>query len=124
MNIIVSLLIVIVSSLLAEQAQPERLTWSFRQSTVRNSRAVTFSSSAETGLRRSFDGGKTWEQANAGLTASVVAVAAAPSATAVFYCGTELEGIFRSDDYGLNWNTASAGLPIPLDHVTRAPLLG
>src|SRR5262245_23702484 len=101
MNIIVSLLLAFLSSFAAEQAQTEGLTWSFRQSAVGNSRALTFSSTTETGLRRSFDGGKTWEQANGGLTGAVVALAAAPRVPALFYCATELDGIFRSDDYGL-----------------------
>jgi len=120
---IIALLIAFVSSLTPEQAQPEGLSWSFQQSSARNSRTVTFSATADGGLRRSFDAGKTWEQAGAGLTGSVVAIAAAPTAPALFYCATELEGIFRSDDYGLNWKAASAGLPVPLDHVTSAPLL-
>src|SRR5262245_56690963 len=106
MTLIASLLIAFVSSFTAAQAQP-----------------VRFSSTVEAGLQRSLDGGKTWEPANTGFTGSVVALAAAPSAPAVFYCATELEGIFRSDDYGLNWNPASRGLPVPLDHVTSAPLV-
>src|SRR5262249_28361257 len=99
MTLIAPLLIALVSSFTAAQAQP-----------------VTFSSTAEAGLRRSLDGGKTWEPANTGLTGSVVTLAAAPSAPAVFYCATELEGIFRSDNYGLNWSPVSSGLPVPLEH--------
>lgn len=72
-----------------------------------------------TGVVISDDGGDTWDESNAGLTAwdtgngtfiDVRAVAFDPAAATTVFIGTNGSGIYRSDDSGENWVAESAGV--------------
>ncbi|HXV58215.1 MAG TPA: hypothetical protein VD704_10145 [Gaiellaceae bacterium] len=65
----------------------------------------------EGGVRRSDDGGRTWE--DCGLPApGVFSVAVSPADGAV-YAGTEPSALYRSDDRGRSWRELEALLELP-----------
>ena len=64
--------------------------------------AITYNTQSETRrVRTSYDGGKTWQPIDAGLTAQL-SIASIIQVGEYFFCGHP-EGIFRSSDKGKTW---------------------
>src|SRR5687768_9449637 len=56
------------------------------------------------GVRRSRDGGETWQPASAGLTVlDIWGLEAHPARPGVVFAGTKPAEIFRSEDHGSTW---------------------
>jgi len=77
--------------------------------------ALLFTSDYEGGVRKSTDGGATWQDARAGLTGDLffrVLVAGAPAA--LYAGGTPISGagggVFVSHDFGGHWSPSNSGL--------------
>ena len=62
------------------------------------------------GLRKSDDGGATWQEAGNGLASSSGQLATSAS-RAVFFCPSDGGGVFASSDAGATWIPRSGGLP-------------
>jgi len=68
---------------------------------------------AHTGLFRSEDGGRSWQQVTLSPThphLDVMALGPHPKDPAVLYVGTHEAGVFKSTDGGRTWQAVSAGL--------------
>jgi photosystem II stability/assembly factor-like uncharacterized protein len=101
-------------------------TWTLMSADVRyvNSIAVDpedtsrlFASDYQSGLRRSLDGGRTWQAVNNGRPfASIHCLGADPSDDRTIFAGTDSNGIFRSTDDGASWSALPGELPF--DSVT------
>ena len=64
--------------------------------------AITYNTQSETRrVRTSYDGGKTWQPIDAGLTAQL-SITSIIQVGEYFFCGHP-EGIFRSSDKGKTW---------------------
>ena len=76
-----------------------------------------FTSDYSSGLRRSLDGGQTWQAVNNGRPfASIHCLGADPSDDRTVFAGTDSNGIFRSTDGGASWSALPGELPF--DSVT------
>lgn len=71
-----------------------------------------FVGTADSGLRRSLDGGETWEGVG-GFTDRVTALAVSPHDPDVLYLGTEPSGVYRSTDGGLTWGRCDGLTDLP-----------
>jgi photosystem II stability/assembly factor-like uncharacterized protein len=65
-------------------------------------------------LKRSFDGGETFEDIRGSVSGSVTAFAVNPVSTNILYCATYHLGplFYRSEDYGETWQSISVGFQI------------
>jgi hypothetical protein len=74
-------------------------------------RETVYAGLREGGVRRSVDGGRTWE--DCGLPEPGVFSLAVSAANSVVYAGSEPSRLFRSDDQGENWTELEALLELP-----------
>src|SRR5262245_63456809 len=72
---------------------------------------VVYAGLREGGVRRSVDGGRTWE--DCGLPEPGVFSLAVSAADGALYAGTEPSRLFRSDDRGESWRELVALLELP-----------
>jgi len=70
-----------------------------------------FTSDYSSGLRRSLDGGQTWQAVNNGRPfASIHCLGADPSDDRTVYAGTDADGLFRSTNNGASWSPLTGDL--------------
>ena len=68
------------------------------------------------GIRKTIDGGKTWQAQNQGLTTlNIRTISISASDPQLLYLGTNGSGLYRSTDGGQNW------APIPLTGPDHTP---
>src|SRR5436189_5491827 len=72
---------------------------------------VIYAGLREGGVRRTNDGGRTWDDCK--LPAPGVFSLAVSAADGAVYAGTEPSALFRSDDGGKSWRELSALLELP-----------
>jgi photosystem II stability/assembly factor-like uncharacterized protein len=72
---------------------------------------IAYAGLREGGVRRSVDGGRTWE--DCGLPEPGVFSLAVSAANGVVYAGSEPSRLFRSDDQGESWTELEALLELP-----------
>ena len=67
------------------------------------------------GIRRSSDGGKSWNWANMGLPAAcrIGDLVVDPQISGTVYAWVPCVGVFRSNDAGETWKAVNSGLPFP-----------
>jgi photosystem II stability/assembly factor-like uncharacterized protein len=80
----------------------------------------TIYAAASVGVRKSTDGGETWESLEDGAPTSVASLVVAPTRPSAIYAGVAVQGhrfctlsggVRRSTDNGRTWERADAGLP-------------
>jgi photosystem II stability/assembly factor-like uncharacterized protein len=83
-----------------------------------------FAAGSTLGVLASTDGGRSWQMANQGLSASsVLALAADPQTSGTLYAATAYLGLLKSRNSGGRWRPLDTGLPPPMPFCCHGPLL-